>query len=879
MLMMQAGTMQAEAVTYTQTEQVEDAQLGEAVEDPEAADTGFEEQIYETEEAEFEKTAELYENVEAGDPEREIEEQEPEEQETTQFHAADGETVGLYEAAPLDDPANYIFEISSDYSMTQPVNMSASGLYVNYVLTGTRKSGVSYYLVLEGPDKTVSLALSKTVDSGSAKLSYTNLTVGTYRYYIQEGSSTSANTKIVSKPLILTVVDTLKEPVKLTLNQDESVRRSITDIDNPGTLSIYSGIQLTASDGKKIAFQRNYFSEMRILDPQDLKYTGIYELNAFSCKGFTKVERDTADGYKLELNLTGQYCSATSPTITLYAEAGLEKSVTIDLQDKMNLKNCMPDIMEAGDPDADTAAQMQGKPVLNGNQLQLTLLPGAVGKSLFIPIVLKSGTYMYTNYASGTKQMGITLNVKQVRKTATRTQAEILNFLNTHPFDVNTTDSYAVTPNPTAGVAGRLSNESLQNGLNGLNFARFLAGIDADVTLNETQIDQTQKASDLNALNNSLSHNPSRPSGVSDELYQTGRTGASRSNIAMGYTNIARSILYGYMDDGDSSNRDRIGHRRWCLNPYMGTTGFGEMGRYSAMYSFDRSRTIDVPYTYVTWPGRTMPEGIMNGPWSVSLTRGLYQTDLSNVAVTLTFNGQNYPMSVWTNSGGYGDGPAIMFDPNYTFSAGDSVRVTVTGVKDLMGADASIQYNVRFISLSVPDTQGFTDVQDSGKYYYTPIYWAVQNGITSGTSATTFSPNATCTRAQIVTFLYRTAGITDVSGSSGFLDVKDGAFYAKPVTWAVQKGITSGTSRTTFGPSDPCVRAQVATFLYRFAGSPDVTLSNQFTDVPSNAYYSKAVSWAVQNGITSGTSTTTFGPSNPCTRAQIVTFLYRMMNR
>lgn len=170
----------------------------------------------------------------------------------------------------------------------------------------------------------------------------------------------------------------------------------------------------------------------------------------------------------------------------------------------------------------------------------------------------------------------------------------------------------------------------------------------------------------------------------------------------------------------------------------------------------------------------------------------------------------------------------------------------------------------------------FTDVSVDA-YYYDAVAWAVEKGITVGTSATTFSPDAPCTRAQIVTFLWRAAGSPSMGGSNPFTDVAPGSYYYDAVQWAVTQGITVGTSTATFSPDATCTRGQTVAFLYRYEKSPAISGGNAFTDVPSDAYYTKAVQWAVNNGVTAGTSATTFSPSDTCTRAQIVTFLYRDM--
>lgn len=155
--------------------------------------------------------------------------------------------------------------------------------------------------------------------------------------------------------------------------------------------------------------------------------------------------------------------------------------------------------------------------------------------------------------------------------------------------------------------------------------------------------------------------------------------------------------------------------------------------------------------------------------------------------------------------------------------------------------------------------------------------WAIENGITNGTSPTTFGPNDQCMRAHVVTFLWRAVGCPEPTTTDNpFVDVKPTDFYYKPVLWALENGITSGMDATHFGPTSYCNRAQVVTFLYRTMGSPELeSMDNPFTDVQAGAFYEKPVLWAVKNGITNGLSATTFGPNTICNRAQIVTFLYR----
>jgi hypothetical protein len=168
----------------------------------------------------------------------------------------------------------------------------------------------------------------------------------------------------------------------------------------------------------------------------------------------------------------------------------------------------------------------------------------------------------------------------------------------------------------------------------------------------------------------------------------------------------------------------------------------------------------------------------------------------------------------------------------------------------------------------------FSDVSDTAYYRYA-VQWATENGITSGTSDTAFSPNSTCTRAQVITFLWRAAGSpAPTSTDNPFTDLPLDSYYHNAILWAVEQGITSGTGDGTFGPNSIVTRSQVVTFLYRAAGSP-TTDGTSFQDVASGSYYENAVRWAVEQGITSGTSDNTFGPADFCTRAQVVTFLYQ----
>ena len=170
--------------------------------------------------------------------------------------------------------------------------------------------------------------------------------------------------------------------------------------------------------------------------------------------------------------------------------------------------------------------------------------------------------------------------------------------------------------------------------------------------------------------------------------------------------------------------------------------------------------------------------------------------------------------------------------------------------------------------------EAFVDVPED-QYYFSPVYWAALNDITNGTDATHFSPSAACTRGQIVTFLWRAAGRPAASGSNPFRDVSSDAYYHDAVLWAVSVGVTNGVDAKHFAPNAPCTRAQVVTFLWRLLDRNTVSGKPPFADVSKDAYYFSAVMWASGCGITQGTDATHFSPNRTCTRAQVVTFLFR----
>lgn len=224
--------------------------------------------------------------------------------------------------------------------------------------------------------------------------------------------------------------------------------------------------------------------------------------------------------------------------------------------------------------------------------------------------------------------------------------------------------------------------------------------------------------------------------------------------------------------------------------------------------------------------------------------------------------------------------PASSSEYSKTWSGNFSWNLDGTGLTDPDGyADmsaAEILADLFGDAETQPSQKGFNDVKP-GDYFYDAVNWAVEKGITTGTRATTFSPNASCTRAQIVTFLWRASGSPEPkTASNPFTDVAANAYCCKAVLWAVENGITTGTSATTFSPNAPCTRAQGVTFLWRANGSKAASAAASFTDVASDAYYAPAVAWAAEQNVTGGVGNGLFSPDTTCTRAQIVSMLYRL---
>ncbi|NLZ52178.1 MAG: dockerin type 1 [Thermoanaerobacteraceae bacterium] len=302
-----------------------------------------------------------------------------------------------------------------------------------------------------------------------------------------------------------------------------------------------------------------------------------------------------------------------------------------------------------------------------------------------------------------------------------RTLEEIMSKYWERPFKIKNTDwvEYDVEPSSTFPYrAGKVKDEYLQEALDLLNFIRYLVGLPDDIYLDETYINYTQHGAVLLAAVNKLTHHPPQPADMPDEFYEIGYKGTSQSNCAYGFGNIFGTIL-GYMYDSDSSNIDRVGHRRWLLNPSMQKTGFGYYKRYSATYAFNRTRESKTLYDFISWPAENyMPVEFMSRDiaWSVCLGQEYDRPSMDDVTVTLKRrnDGKTWTFSQnrsYDNSGdyfnvdtvgNYGLPKCIIFRPNIEgYKQNDIFDVTISGISK-GGNPAEIKYTVQMFSLLKP---------------------------------------------------------------------------------------------------------------------------------------------------------------------------------
>lgn len=418
----------------------------------------------------------------------------------------------------------------------------------------------------------------------------------------------------------------------------------------------------------------------------------------------------------------------------------------------------------------------------------------------------------------------------------THTVQQIRNRIATCGASLDDPVTYKEKPVLTAPYnPGVLSNETQKSALTILNNIRYIAGLDADVELKNDYVSKAQAGMLLNQVNNEINHNPSKPKDMDDSLYNLGYSGTSSSNIGWGYGTLGDAIMFGWMNDGDSDNIDRVGHRRWVLNPGMKYTGFGYVGTHSAMYSFDGA-WYDGPYKNVTWPAQNMPTDYFTADYPWSLSTGNYE-DISAVKVTLirkkdgkkwVFSENSSNGAFYLNNDNYGQTGCIIFRPNQIneYGDGDVFSVKIEGLKD-----GTLEYEVHFFDLAIR----VTSVTISGNTH------DVLEGNSIQLTAKVAPDNA---ENKTVTWSSSNTDIATVS-QSGLVKVKAGS-AGKSVTikaTANDKSKKSGSWKIT---SKPVKVSSVKITGSTHAVPEGKTLQLKATVVPGNAT-NKKVKWSSSN--------------------------------
>lgn len=403
----------------------------------------------------------------------------------------------------------------------------------------------------------------------------------------------------------------------------------------------------------------------------------------------------------------------------------------------------------------------------------------------------------------------------------------------------------------------RMTPPDMSNVSLGASFGQTLTI--AKLTIANDKYDASSKAVYISVQKLSVPERPAAPTGLAAvKTSASGRTGQITGvNDKMQYRNVSSTT---WQDCNGTS-----------------VTGLAK-GNYEVRYKATDTGFASEPTTVV------VDETTSSGGSGSSSSGGNSSVSTATYPITAPSKTDNGSVSISPKSAKKGATVTITVTPDkgYTLETltvldKDGKEIKLTKKNDTQYTftmpASKVEINAAFVK--EVEVSPFSDVSTSA-YYYEAVKWAQEKGITSGIGNGLFGSNQPCTRGQIVTFLWRAAGSpAPKSVSMPFTDVPKGSYYETAVLWAVENGITKGTSDTTFSPDATCSRAQIVTFLWRSQKSPAVGSLNPFTDVSANAYYTDAVLWAVEENITKGTTATTFSPDTDCTRAQIVTLLYR----
>jgi len=503
----------------------------------------------------------------------------------------------------------------------------------------------------------------------------------------------------------------------------------------------------------------------------------------------------------------------------------------------------------------------------------------------------------------------ISTNVQE--KVSKRTEQELFaKWMMYLPIDIDRNHMFEVKPSYSAPYkAGKLKQNVLQDGLNATNFARYLAGLPDDVTLDYPLVEQQQAGAIINSKITGLSHYPSKPSDMSDAFYELAATSAKSSNLSGGRSSLYETIFFGFMSDNGHNNLDAVGHRRWIINPQMKKTMFGyadnpssTYGTYFSMSAFDKDRNInEVEYDYIAWPSAGIfPSEMLlpSDPWSVSLNTSVYdKSNTSDIKVTLTREKDN---KVWKLSAKnrnydgdffninlyyYGIDFAIIFRPGNIkrYEADDVFHVKIDGLRKQDGSSASLSYTTSFTQLQSYFDNDNRRYMVAGQKIKFPVNKAANRYVSSNPSVASIDANGVVTAHRAGFVEIKADGYISSSNSYLRIEVKDK--QDKPVSsWALPSVIDANKfGLLQFNPYNydltaPVTRQDFVSYAVGLITAIDPTINiynydntdSPFTDVYDSQF---DIIWAYENKIISGTGQGKFLPRATITREQAATLL------
>lgn len=535
--------------------------------------------------------------------------------------------------------------------------------------------------------------------------------------------------------------------------------------------------------------------------------------------GMSKATSSAAEPPQLPADSAGEATVFQAETAILRADGRTKTlSVTDLLTGAEDLS--LPSRMSVGELSVSTASRFSALPRTEGYEVSFALRPSSSAYEVEIPLIFKD------DGGSAAGELTLHIQAQPVSEVTFRTQSQVRRFYRDSDISTSASDRFDTRPDVEEDIPGELEDRAIERALDALNFVRYTAGISHEVANSDTYETYAQAGAALLEETGRLDRTPPRVSGMSDAFYQNACEGTALSNLSRGYSNLADSILSCWMDDDGDSDTERAVSRRWCLDPSMKHTGFGRAGRYSVMYVSDSLNQPDAcPYDYIPWPAQTMPLDFFDGAWTVSLNPEVYQVpDVKDLRVVLTSDrrDRSYTLTsgdtdpseeyLYYDADAVGGLPALIFDPDVSFSSGDDVTVSITGLTDRYGNDLPIEYTVHFFRLRSSGSSSSGSSSGGGSSSGS----SSRGPSSAGTSAGPGSP------ASVPSYVVYGSWSTTAEGTWRFTD-NNGTLYVN--TWAA-----------VYNPYANPALGQSMYDWFRFDASGNM-LTGWFTDVDGSRYY------------------------------------------